>query len=62
MRLFVLVDRSLPEPVELYARRVDAEEALVELLGDEPGWELLLSIVEIEIAEAEPQLTCDAAV
>ena len=51
MRLFVLVDRSLPEPVELYARRDDAEETLAELLGDEPGWESLLSIEEIELAE-----------
>ncbi len=51
MRLFVLVDCSLPEPVELYARREEAERTLEELLRDEPGWESLLSIEEIELAE-----------
>jgi hypothetical protein len=51
VRLFALVDRSLPEPVELYARREDAERTLAELLRDEPDWESLLSIEEVELDE-----------
>jgi hypothetical protein len=49
MRLFALVDSSLPEPIEVYVRRGDAERTLAELLRDEPGWESLLSIEEIDI-------------
>jgi hypothetical protein len=51
MRLFALVDRSLPEPIELYVRREDAERTLAELLRDEPGWQSLLSIEQIELDE-----------
>jgi hypothetical protein len=47
----VLVDRSLPEPVGLYARRAEAERMLAELLRDEPDWESLFLIEEVEFAE-----------
>ena len=37
--------------VELYVRREDAERTLVELLRDEPSWERLFQIEEIELGE-----------
>ena len=47
MRLFGLVDLSLAEAIELFARREDAERMLAEILDDEPGWEPLFRIEEI---------------
>jgi hypothetical protein len=51
VRFFGLVDLSLLEAVELYARREDAEETLAELLRDEPEWEQLFRIEEVELGE-----------
>jgi hypothetical protein len=52
MRVFALVDLSLQEAIELFLRREDAERMLSEVLRDEPGWERLLRIEEIELAES----------
>ena len=51
MRVFALVDVSLSEAIELYVRREDAERTLAELLHDEPEWESLFRIEEIELGE-----------
>jgi hypothetical protein len=55
IRVFALIDVSVVEfvefSVELYVRREDAERTLVELLGDEPSWERLFQIEEIELGE-----------
>ena len=51
VRFFGLVDLSLVEAIELYVRREDAERMLAELLRDEPSWESLFQIEEIELGE-----------
>jgi hypothetical protein len=51
MRFFAVVDLWLVEAVELYVRREDAERTLAELLRDEPSWERLFQIEEIELSE-----------
>jgi hypothetical protein len=50
-RASVRADRpSLPEPIDVYVRRGDAERALAVLLRDEPSWRRLLSIAAIELS------------
>jgi hypothetical protein len=51
VRVYALIDLSLPEPIDVYVRREDAERTLAELLRDEPGWCTLLSIAEIELVD-----------
>jgi len=51
VRLYGLVDLSLAEAIELFARREDAERMLAELLNDEPGWEPLFRIEEIVLED-----------
>ena len=51
MRFFALVDLWLGEAIELYVRREDAERMLAELLRDEPSWESLFRILEVDLAE-----------
>lgn len=51
MRFFALVDLSLLEAIELRVRREDAERILADLLRDEPSWESLFQIEEIELGE-----------
>jgi hypothetical protein len=48
VRVFGLVDLSLGKAIELFVRREDAERMLAEILRDEPNWESLLRIEEIE--------------
>jgi hypothetical protein len=50
VRFFALVDLSLFEAIELYVRREDAERTLAELLRDEPEWQSLFRIEEIELS------------
>ena len=50
--MFALVDLSLPETLELFLRREDAERALSEVLHDEPDWKRLLRIEEIELVDS----------
>lgn len=49
VQLYVLIDVSLPEPIDVYSRRQEAEQALAALLSDEPDWLPLLSIETIEL-------------
>jgi hypothetical protein len=51
VRFFAVVDLSLLEALELHVWREDAERMLAELLRDEPGWELLFRIEEIELGQ-----------
>jgi hypothetical protein len=53
-----LVSRELDEAIELYATRAAAERALAEMLGDQPEWEDVLFVAEVELggAEARPSL------
>ena len=50
MHVYALIDLLLPEPIDVYVRREDAERTLAELLRDEPGWRTLLSIAEIALS------------
>ena len=52
MRFFGLVDLKLGEAIELYTRREEAEATLAALLRDQPDWEALFRIEEIELGEA----------
>jgi len=52
VRFFGLVDLKLAEAIELYLRREEAEATLAVLLRDEPAWESLFRIGEIELGEA----------
>ena len=49
VQLYALIDLSLPEPIDVYMQREDAERALGVLLRDEPSWSKLLSIAVIEL-------------
>jgi hypothetical protein len=48
-----LASRELNEAIELYATRADAEQALVEVLTDEPSWKRVLFVTPIELAGPE---------
>jgi len=45
-----LADARLQEAVELYATRDQAIDALEQVLADEPTWERILSVVEIDLS------------
>jgi hypothetical protein len=45
-----LASRELDEAIELYATQADAEQALIEVVADEPTWRHLLFITPIELA------------
>jgi hypothetical protein len=47
--VYGLVDRSLQEAIELYLRREDAEEARQAVIGDEPWWDEVIEVQEIEL-------------
>jgi hypothetical protein len=53
MRAFALVEIGDPNAIDVYLRRKDAFVALEEILGDEPGWMRVLSVVPIELDERE---------
>ena len=48
-----LASRELNEAIELYGTRAEAEQALVDVLIDEPSWECVLFVTPIEIAGPE---------
>ena len=52
MRVWGLVELELQEAVELYGSRSEADEALRQVLGDEPGWTSLLAVQPIELEES----------
>jgi hypothetical protein len=45
-----LASREVDEAIELYATRAEADQALRDVLADEPTWEHLLFITPIELA------------
>jgi hypothetical protein len=49
-----LASRLVDEVIDLYASREEAEEALADVLGDEPGWEDLLFVARVELAGPQP--------
>jgi len=51
VRFFAVVELSVLEALELHVRREDAERLVAELLRDEPGWESLFRIEEIELGQ-----------
>lgn len=55
MRVFAVVDESVVRlvefSVELFARREDAERTLAELVHDEPDWQDIFRIEEIDLGE-----------
>lgn len=57
MRLYLVVDRSLPDPIEVHLCREDAELMVADVLKDEPGWRSLLSVRPVEVPDAVWQLT-----
>jgi hypothetical protein len=48
-----LASHELNEAIELYATRAEAEQALIEVLVDEPAWNDLLFVAPIELAGPE---------
>jgi hypothetical protein len=48
--LYGLADARLQEAVELFPSREQAEEALAQVLADEPDWSELLSIVRLDFS------------
>jgi hypothetical protein len=48
-----LASRELNEAIELYATRAEAEQALVDVLADEPSWKGRLFVTPIELAGPE---------
>jgi hypothetical protein len=51
MRAYALVEIGDPKAVEIFLRREDAFAVLEDVLGDEPEWSGLLSVVPIELDE-----------
>ncbi len=50
MLFWGLASRELNEAIDLYPTRAEAEQALVDVLADEPSWEELLFVTPIELA------------
>ena len=53
MRAFALVEVGHREAIDLFLRREDADRELEKILGDEPDWAGLLSVVPSEFDERE---------
>jgi hypothetical protein len=53
-----LASRELDEAIELYITRAAAEQALNDVLTDEPAWKHLLFVTPVELAgpESSPSL------
>jgi hypothetical protein len=49
MRLYALVQGGDPEAIDVYLCEEDAQRALEDCLGDEPGWRGLLPVKEVEL-------------
>jgi hypothetical protein len=53
VRVYALVTTETPdETLDLYLRRQDAEAELRKILGDEPEWIDVLSVLPIELDDA----------
>jgi hypothetical protein len=55
--LYGLADARLQEAVELFPNREQAEEALAQVLVDEPDWSDRLSIVRLDFSGTKPSFT-----
>jgi hypothetical protein len=53
MLFWGLASRELDEAIELYATRAAAEQALIDVVADEPAWEHLLFVTPVELAGPE---------
>lgn len=53
--MFALVSSRSARAVSLYLDRAAAERELAEILGDEPGFRDILSIVELDSFDDEPE-------
>jgi hypothetical protein len=53
VRAFALVEVGHREAIDLFLRREDADRELEKILGDEPDWAGLLSVVPSEFDERE---------
>ena len=52
MRVWGLIELELQEAVELYSSEAQADEALRQVLRDEPGWIDLVAVQPIELEES----------
>ena len=50
LRLYALTELHDPEAIEFFIAEEDAKRALDDCLGDEPDWQGLLWVEEIELA------------
>ena len=48
-----LTASSMHKVIEFYASREEAEQALREILADEPGWRELLAVVPVKFVAAD---------
>jgi hypothetical protein len=55
--LYGLADARLQEAVELFPTREQAEDALAQVLADEPDWTDSLSIIRLDLSGAEATIT-----
>ena len=53
MLFWGLASRELNEAIELYGTRAEAEQALADVLADEPDWKRRLFVAPIELAGPE---------
>ena len=53
VRAYALIEIGDPKAVDVFLRREDAFAALEDVLGDEPDWTGLISVVPIELDERE---------
>jgi hypothetical protein len=54
MLFWGLASRQFDEVIEFYGSREEADEALADVLADEPGWEHLLFVTPVELAGPQP--------
>jgi hypothetical protein len=50
MRLYALIEAGDPEAIDVYLCEEHAQRALDDCLRDEPQWQGLLNLTEIELA------------
>jgi uncharacterized Fe-S cluster-containing radical SAM superfamily protein len=56
MRLYALVETGHRQAIDVYLREEDAQRELGEILGDEPQWNGLLRVEEIELSADQTSL------
>jgi hypothetical protein len=49
-----LADYSMQEIIEFYPSRAEAEQALADVLEDEPGWADIVGIERVELSGGPP--------